>query len=110
VLSDVPALAGELRAVLARLASLDPADLADSSLLAGLSELYDAETVLRSVQTRWLAAADTREVTVAIAGRAARSWLIEDCQLGGRDASARLRLARTMGRFRWRRRRSRRAG
>jgi hypothetical protein len=99
VLSDVPALAGELCAVLARLAALDPAGLADPSLLAGLSELYDAETLLRSVQTRWLAAADAREVTVAIAGRAARSWLVEDCQLGGRDASARLRLARTMGAF-----------
>jgi hypothetical protein len=37
-----------------------PAVLPDPSLLTGLAELYDAETVLRSVQTRWLAAADAR--------------------------------------------------
>jgi hypothetical protein len=99
VSSDVPAVVDELRAALERAAALDPTELADPSLLVGLAELYDAETVLRAVQTRWLAVADARETTVAIAGRASRSWLIEDCQLGGRDASARLRLARTLPAF-----------
>lgn len=98
-MSDVPAVVGELRAVLARVAALDPTDLADPGLFIGLGELFDAETVLRAAQTRWLAVADTRETTVAMAGRASRSWLIEECQLGGRDASARLRLARTLGVF-----------
>jgi len=99
MVSDVPAVVAELRAALDRVAALDPTDLADPSLLVGLSELYDVETALRAVQTRWLAVADTRETTVAIAGRASRSWLIEDCQLGGRDAAARLRLARTLDAF-----------
>jgi len=61
VLSDVPAVVGELRAALDRLAALDPTDLADPSLLVGPSELFDVETVLRAVQTRWLAIADARE-------------------------------------------------
>ena len=61
MLSDVPAVVGELRAALDRLTALDPTDLADPSLLVGLSELFDVETVLRAVQTRWLAIADARE-------------------------------------------------
>jgi hypothetical protein len=99
VLSDVPALVAALRAAVARVAALDPDSLSDGSLLVGLGELLAVETQLRAVQTRWLAAADAREVTVAIAGRATRSWLVEDCQLGGRDAATRMRLARSLGAF-----------
>jgi hypothetical protein len=97
--SDVPAVVAELRAVLDKVAALDPAALSDPSLFVGLEELYDVETVVRAVQTRWLSVADTREVTVGIAGRATRSWLVEERNLGGRDASSRLRLARTLGWF-----------
>jgi hypothetical protein len=99
MVSDVPAVVAELRAVVDKVAGLDPASLCDPSLLVGLEELYDVETVLRAVQTRWLAVVDAREVTVAVAGRATRSWLIEERSLGGREASARLRLARTLGGF-----------
>jgi len=97
--SDTPEVVARVRAALHVLAAFDPTELADASLFVGLTELYDLETTVRAVQTRWLAVADTRETTIAMAGRASRSWLIEDCNLGGRDASSRLRLARTIGAF-----------
>jgi len=97
--SDVPRTVANVRAALDVLASVDPTDLADASLFAGLDELLDIETTLRAVEARWLAVADTRETTVAIAGRSTRSWLIEECNLGSRDAGARLRLARMVGVF-----------
>lgn len=97
--SDTPEVVARVQAALDVLAAFDPTELADASLFVGLSELYDLETTVRAVQTRWLAVADTRETTIAMAGRASRSWLIEDCNLGGREASSRLRLARTIGAF-----------
>jgi hypothetical protein len=97
--TDVPHAVASVRAALDLLTALDPAGLADMSVFAGLGELLDIETTLRAVQTRWLAAADARDATVAIAGRASRSWLIEECNLGARDAGARLRLARMVGLF-----------
>ncbi|MBV9369173.1 MAG: DUF222 domain-containing protein [Frankiales bacterium] len=95
----MPDAVANVRAALDLLAAVDPTALADASLFAGLSELLDIETTLRAVETRWLAVADTRDTTVAIAGRATRSWLIEECNLGARDAGARLRLARMVGTF-----------
>lgn len=97
--SDTPDVVADVRAALDVLAAFDAGELADASLFVGLTELYDIETTVRSVQSRWLAAADTRETTVAMAGRASRSWLIEECNLSPRDASGRLRLARTVGAF-----------
>lgn len=97
--SDTPDVVALLRAAADALASFDPARMADPSLFAGLAELYDVETIVRAAQTRWLALADARDTTVAIAGRSTRSWLVEECNLAGRDAAARLRLARTLGGF-----------
>jgi len=97
--SDLPEVVARVRAALDVLAAFDPTELADASLFVGLTELYDLETTVRAVQTRWLAVADTRETTIAMAGRASRSWLIEDCNFNGREASGRLRLARTIGAF-----------
>ena len=99
MLSDIPDAVAALRAAVERVAAIDPASLADPSLLAGLEELYDVETMVRAAQTRWLNVADAREVTVHYTGRASRSWLVEERNLGCRDAAARLRLARTMHGF-----------
>jgi hypothetical protein len=97
--SSAPEVVALLRAATDALASVDPAQLADPSLFAGLAELYDVETIVRAAQTRWLAFADARDTTVAVAGRSTRSWLVEECNLTSRDAAARLRLARTLGGF-----------
>jgi hypothetical protein len=99
MLSDIPDAVAALRAAVERVAAIDPTSLPDPSLLVGLEELYDVETMLRAAQTRWLGVADGRELTVHYAGRASRSWLIEERNLGGRDAAARLRLARTLPAF-----------
>ena len=99
MLSDIPEAVAALRAAVDRVAAIDPASLADPSLLAGLEELYDVETVVRAAQTRWLRVVDAREVTVHCTGRASRSWLVEERNLGGREAATRLRLARTLHAF-----------
>jgi hypothetical protein len=99
MLSDIPAAVAALRAAVERVAAIDPAALSDPSLLVGLEELYDVETVVRAAQTRWLAVTDARELTVHYAGRASRSWLVEERSLGNRDAATRLRLARTLPAF-----------
>lgn len=97
--SDTPDVVVQVRAAVDALAAFDPADLADPALFAGLTELYDVETIVRAAQTRWLALVDARDTTVATAGRSSRSWLVEERNLGGREASARLRLARTLSGF-----------
>lgn len=94
--SGNPAVIEQLSAALAAVAALDVRALSDTSVVRGLAELLVVEAQLRAVQTRWLAAADARDATVAVSGRATRWWLIEERNLSRSDASNRMRLARLL--------------
>lgn len=97
--STAPAAIEQLSAALAAVAALDLDTLPDSSLICGFEELLTIESRLRAVQARWLAAADTRDSTVAECGRSTRWWLIEEHNLSRSDASARMKLARQLPGF-----------
>lgn len=99
MLSGIPDAVAALRAAVERVTAIDPAALPDPSLLVGLDELYDVETMVRAAQTRWLAVTDARELTIHSTGRASRSWLVEERNLSSREAATRLRLARTLPAF-----------
>jgi len=99
VVSTAPAAITQLSAALAAVAAVDVHEVSDSALVCGLQELLAIEAQLHAVQARWLAAADTRDATVAEYGRSTRWWLIEECNLGRADAGARMKLAQQLPAF-----------
>ena len=89
----------DLVAAVDAVSMLDVHALPDVTLVADLALLLEVETRLRAVQTAWLAAAETRDATVADSGRSTRSWLVEEHLMAPAEASRRMRLAKRLPAF-----------
>lgn len=84
-------LAEPLEQAAAACTALEPHDVPDAELLAGIEELLTARDRIDGVIARWVQAADAREATAVERGRATRSWLVEECRLSPVEASRRVR-------------------
>jgi hypothetical protein len=89
----------ELAALEAAVDGLSAADLRsvpEAHRLGNQEKLLELRNRLDAIELHGLQRLDADETTITEAGRASRSWLIEEAQLNPGEASKRLRLARAL--------------
>jgi hypothetical protein len=85
-----------LEAAIDALATVDVRSLPEAQRLAQQEKLLELGHRLAAIELHGLARIDADETTVAVTGRATRSWLIEEQGLNPAEATRRLRLARAL--------------
>ncbi|HWB65987.1 MAG TPA: DUF222 domain-containing protein [Mycobacteriales bacterium] len=85
----------QVLSVLDALAAADVRSESDAALLAEIEELLQARSRLDGLISQRLQVAESRQATINEAGRATRSWLIEEQRLSPTEAGQRVAVARS---------------